>query len=324
MKAISKVVIRLLLGIMFVIAAMLKLLSIDYFEIYIYSFNIFSFELTTVISRLLICCELLLGFGLVFKICYRKVWWLSMLMIIGFTIFLLYVIAFRNDDNCHCFGELIRLNPSESIYKNVISILLLLVVRRDNDYDYKQKVRKWILGVSVAISIFLPFVVFPMDKLYNRIISKDNNINTVAFEKSLNDSTGIIRLNVVTENDSLVILRDSFTKLDIADDRYIINYISAGCQFCKMGANKLMMIMKHNEINKKHLKFIVWGYDADILDFMKETKTMDCEYWFINPMTSFNITYGKFPIFVWTEYGLIVDSGDLRDLDENQIIEFMK
>ena len=324
MKAISKIVIRLLLGIMFLTAAVLKLLSIDYFEIYIYSFNIFGFELTTVISRLLICCELFLGLGLVFKICYRKVWWLSMLMMIGFTIFLLYVIAFRNDDNCHCFGELIRLNPSESIYKNIISVLLLLVVRRDNDYDYKQKVRQWILGVSIAISIFLPFVVFPMDKLYNKIVSKDNNINTIAFEKSLNDSIGIIRLNVVTENNSSVILRDSLAKLDIADDRDIINYISAGCQFCKMGAKKLMMIMNHNKIDKKHLKFMVWGYDADILDFMNETKTIDCEYWFINPMTSLNITYGKFPIYVWTANGLIVDSGDLRDLDENKIKDFLK
>ena len=316
--------VRLLLGTMLIAAAFMKLLSIDYFEIYIYSFNIFSFALTTVVSRILIAAEILLGLELILKIFYKKAWWLSMLMMVGFTLFLIYVIAFRNDENCHCFGELVKLNPSESIYKNIVSILLLLVIRNEDDYKYRPKLKKWLFGITITISFFIPFVVFPMDMLYNKMVSKDKNINTMAFERSLKDTINIIHLQVSYENDSLIIVRDSLVRYDISSDKYIINYISAGCKFCKMGAKKMMMIMNHNSIDHKHLIFMVWGHDADILGFINETETLDCEYWYINPMTSLDITFGKFPVYVWSDKGEILNTGDMRDLNENQISDFLR
>lgn len=321
---ISKIAVRMLLGTMFVFAAVMKLLSIDYFEIYIYSFNIFSFAFTTVVSRLVIACEIILGFCLIFKAFYKQVWTLSMLMMVGFTLFLAYVIIFRNDENCHCFGELIQLNPSESIFKNIASIFLLLFVRNEQDYKYKSALRKWLVAIVVGISIILPFVVFPMDTLYNKIFSKDNNINTIAFDKSLNDSVNITRLDVIFDDNAMVIHRDSLAKFDIQDEKYIINYISATCNFCRMGTEKLMMMLDRNEIDRNRVKFMIWGYDEDILAFMQETKTMDCEYWFIHPLTSLDITFGKFPVYVWTSDGNIINTGDLRDLNESRIIEFLK
>lgn len=319
----SKIAARLLLGLMLVTAAVLKLLSIDNFEIYIYSFNIFSFTLTTVFSRLLIAAEILLGLGLIFKVHYKEVWWLTMLMMAGFTLFLVYVIAFRNDDNCNCFGDLIKLNPSESIYKNVVSILLLLVIRKEKDAGYRQKFKKWLTGISIAVAVILPFIVFPMDSVYNKIVSKDNNINTMAFENSLHDSINIVKLDFIRENDTLIIQRDSLARLDISDDKYIISYVSAGCRFCKMGSEKLMMILERNEISEGHLKFLVWGYDEDIVEFVKETGTEDCEFWFISPMTSLDITFGRFPVFAWTDSGALTNSSDFRGLSENEIISFL-
>ena len=60
--------IRIGIGGMFVIAAILKLISVDEFEIYIYSFDIFGFVATSLLSRLLIAGELILGVFLIFKI----------------------------------------------------------------------------------------------------------------------------------------------------------------------------------------------------------------------------------------------------------------
>lgn len=320
----SKIAARLLLGLMLVTAAVLKLLSIDNFEIYIYSFNIFSFTLTTVFSRLLIAAEILLGLGLIFKVRYKELWWLTMLMMAGFTLFLIYVMLFRNDGNCNCFGDLIKLNPSESIYKNVVSILLLLLIRKEKDAVYKPKFRKWLTGISIAVAVILPFVVFPMDSVYNKIVSKDNNINTMAFENSLHDSINIVKLDIIQKNDTMIIRRDSLARFDISDDRYIISYVSAGCRFCKMGAEKLAMIFNRNNVSGRHLKFLIWGYDADIIDFVKETNTEDFEYWFIPPLMSLDITFGKFPVFVWTDSGVIANSGDSRDLAENEIRQYLK
>lgn len=320
----SKTAARLLLGLMLVTAAVLKLLSIDNFEIYIYSFGIFSFTLTTVFSRLLIAAEILLGFCLIFKIYYKKVWWLSTLMMAGFTLFLVYVMIFRNDDNCNCFGELIKLNPSESIYKNIVSILLLLAIRKEKNAVYKPKFRKWLAGISIAVTVILPFVVFPMDSVYNKIVSKDNNINTMAFENSLHDSINIVKLDFIHENDTIIIKRDSLARLDISDDKYIISYVSAGCRFCKMGSEKLMMIFNRNNISERHLKFLIWGYDEDIIEFMKGTGTEDCEFWFISPYMSLDITFGRFPVYVFTDNGTISNTCDFRELTENETRRFLK
>lgn len=319
----SKTAARLFLGLMFITAAVLKLLSIDYFEIYIYSFNVFGFTLTTVLSRLVIAAEILLGLGLILKINYKQVWALSMLMMVFFTFFLSYVIIFRNDENCHCFGELLKLNPSESIYKNIVSIILLLAIRKEKEYEYRKKLRKWLIGTSIAMSVVLPFIVFPMDTIYNKIVSNDNNINTIAFEKSIKDSLNVVKLDIVSENDTIFIRRDSLARFDISDGKYIISYVSAGCRFCKMGAEKLTMMFKHNKISEKHLKFLIWGYDADIIDFAKETNTMDCEYWFISPYMSLDITFGRFPVYIWTDEGEIAKTCDLRDLTENEIRGFI-
>ncbi len=320
----SKIAVRLFLGLMLVAAAVLKLLSIDNFEIYIFSFNIFGFTLTTVFSRLLIAAEILLGLGLIFKVHYKQTWWLTMLMMSGFTLFLIYVMIFRNDDNCNCFGDLIKLNPSESIYKNAVSILLLLLIRKEKDAVYKPKFRKWLTGMSIAVAVILPFIVFPMDSVYNKIVSKDNNINTVAFDNSLHDSVNIIKLDFLQENDTMIVRRDSLARFDISGDKYIIGYVSAGCRFCKMGAEKLMMILERNRISEEHLKFLIWGYDADIVEFVKETNTQGCEYWFISPMTSLDITFGRFPVFAWTDSGTLTNSSDSRGLSENEIRQYLK
>lgn len=320
----SKTAARLLLGLMFITAAVLKLLSIDNFEIYIYSFGIFSFTLTTVLSRLVIAAEILLGLGLILRINYKQVWSLSMLMMVFFTFFLVYVMIFRNDDNCNCFGDLIKLNPSESIYKNIVSILLLLAIRKEKNAVYKPKFRKWLAGISIAVAVILPFVVFPMDSVYNKIVSKDNNINTMAFENSLQDSVNITKLNFIPENDTLIIQRDSLARLDISGDKYIISYVSAGCRFCKIGSEKLMMIFNRNNISERHLKFLIWGYDEDIIEFMKGTGTEDCEFWFISPYMSLDITFGRFPVYVFTDNGTISNTCDFRELTENEIRWFLK
>ncbi len=321
---ISKTIIRLFVGVVFVGAAISKLLTIDHFEIYIYSFHIFGYGLTTVLSRMLIAAEILMGLGMIFKIYYKEIWSLTMLALIGFTLFLIYVIIFRNDDNCHCFGDLIRLDPKESIVKNVVSMLLLLLIRKENSHDYRPRLKKWLVGISIAVAIILPFVVFPMDTLYNMIASKDNNINTVEWESLQNDQKYLQLLRFEVVNDSTYVQHDSLAVLDLSDDTYIVNFISAGCDFCRLGANKLSMIIDHNNIDKRHLKFLVWGYDADIVKFMDDTNTRGYEFWFLNPIKSLNITYGKFPTYVWFDHGNIISSGDLRDLDEGKIVKFLR
>lgn len=295
---ISRLTIRLLLGVFFIGTAVLKLLSIDNFEVYIYSFGLFSYTWTTFFSRLLIFIELMIGLGLILKIYFKQIWWLTMLMMVGFTVFLVYAAIFRNDSNCHCFGDLIELNPTQSIFKNIITIALLLFIRKERSYDYKPLLKKWLVASTIVVSLVVSFVLLPMDVIYNKIYSEKDNVNTVAFYESLGDSTFV----------------------DLQQGRYLINYMLAGCKYCRIGAEKVTMMMDRHGISHDKLKFIIGGSDEAIAKFVEATGTSDYQHWKIPAPEFMAITYGKFPLFVFIEDGKVMKAGDFRILDDNMIL----
>lgn len=299
---ISRLTIRLLLGVFFIGTAVLKLLSIDNFEVYIYSFGLFSYTWTTFFSRLLIFIELMIGLGLILKIYFKQIWWLTMLMMVGFTLFLVYAAIFRNDSNCHCFGDLIELNPTQSIFKNIFTIALLLFIRKERSYDYKPLLKKWLVAITLLLSLAIPFILVPMDVIYNKIYSEKDNVNTVAFYESLGDSTFV----------------------DLQQGRHLINYVLAGCKYCRIGAEKVTMMMGRHGISHDRLKFFIGGSDEAIAKFVEATGTSDYQHWKIPAPEFMAITYGKFPLFVFIEDGKVMKAGDFRILDDGNLVEFLK
>ena len=302
-SGVLQLTIRLLLGVFFIGTAVLKLLSIDNFEIYIYSFGLFSFTWTTFFSRLLIFIELIIGISLVFKIWFKKIWWLTVLMMVGFTLFLVYAAIFRNDSNCHCFGDLIELDPMQSIVKNIIVLVLLSLIRNEQSHDYKPLLRKWLSAWILLVSLVVSFVLMPMDVIYNRIYSDKENVNTVAFYESLNDSTYF----------------DGENLMDVSDGRYLINYARAGCRFCHLGAEKLVLMLDRHDIPHDRVKFVIGGNDDAIVRFIEKTGTSDYGHWKIPAPKMMSVTYGEFPLYVFVEDGKIIQAGDFRILDDEMI-----
>ena len=80
--------------------------------------------------------ELLLGICLMSKMLYKYAWWLTQLMLLGFTFLLIYIAIFRNDTNCHCLGDFVELNPVASIIKNLVTMALLFLVKNEEDYQF--------------------------------------------------------------------------------------------------------------------------------------------------------------------------------------------
>ena len=295
---ISRLTIRLLLGVFFIGTAVLKLLSIDNFEVYIYSFGIVNFVTVTLLSRLLIFIELLIGISLILKICFKQIWWLTILMMVGFTLFLIYAAIFRNDSNCHCFGDLIELDPRQSIIKNIITIALLFFIRKEQSLDYKPVLKKWLVGVSIAVSFIIPFVLVPMDIIYNRIYSEKENINTDAFYENLNDSAYV----------------------ELHQGRYLINYALAGCKYCRIGAEKVTMMIDRHGISHDRLKFFIGGSDEAIDKFIETTGASDYQHWKIPAPQFMAITFGQFPLYVFIEDGKVMNAGDFRMVDDKLIM----
>ena len=301
-KDIVLLVLRLLIGGLFITTAVMKLLTLDEFEAYIYSFNLFSFLLSTVVARLVIMSELLLGICLMSKMLYKYAWWLTMLMLIGFTLFLIYVAIFRNDTNCHCFGDIVQLNPAHSIIKNVVTMILMLFISKEEDYQFKWK--KWALTAAIAISFIVPFCVFPMDALYNKFVSPIDEVNNAAFEAIQTDST--------------------MADLDISNGNYVVAVYASGCKYCKMSAKRMSLMMEQNEIEPSKFHILIWGDSTHIQQFMEETNCENFPWHVINPYTAIDVVYGKFPTFILTQNGQVIKGIDYRGLDEAVLREHLK
>lgn len=295
---------------MFIIAAILKLISIDSFEIYIYSFDILNFLFTTIFSRLLIAGELVIGLMFVFKMKYKLVWRTTLIIQILFTLFLIYVMIFRNDDNCHCFGDLIELSPLESIVKNIVIIGALFFVKTTRLQGYKATSKfVGLRKVLLAAAVIIPFVVTPMDSVYKMIYSSEKEISTVDFYQTLDK---VVAMDFV-DND---IVFDSTAVINM-DGKQMVVIVSSGCKYCRLGVKKLSLIMKNNGISPDNVKIFIWGSREGILSFREETLTEDFSYWHIMPHEAVDVTLGRFPIFIILKEKEIVNISDFRDIDES-------
>lgn len=298
-------IIRIGIGSVFIMAAILKLIAIDEFEIYVYSFNVLNFLATSIFARLLVAGEFMLGLFMIFKMHWRFTWNTMMVVQILFTAFLTYTAIFRNDANCHCFGDLVELSPLESIAKNIVIIVLLFLLAKDRQPAFRH--RSWHTSLIVGGTLLIVFVVTPPDVVYKMIYSTEKEISTVDLYDSFDDVVGFNSQQPTADS-----LRT------VAGGKLIV-IVSSGCKYCQLGIKKLSMVMKKKGQDTDKINIFIWGSDEGIFDFIKETGTEDYSYWRINPKQAIDITYGRFPIFIWMEDGEVVDVGDFRDIDEKQL-----
>ena len=112
---IVPIVMKVLLGLVFIASAILKIIDLDQFEIYVYSYHFFSLNTSFLVARAAIIIELVLGIGLVSNTLHKLYWWGSMAMLVGYTLLLLYALHMGRTDNCHCFGDFLQFDPKQSL-----------------------------------------------------------------------------------------------------------------------------------------------------------------------------------------------------------------
>lgn len=342
---IFRTVVRILLGAMFILSAVLKLITIDTFETYVYSFHLLSFTLAEVAARGLIALEFVTGCFLLLKAQYRWAWWVATLMTAAFTLFLVYVVLFRNDANCHCFGDLIPIEPLHSIYKN-IGILAALVFAywqpkkrlslcKDEEMgkwpsftenDYSKKFKLWLLGISGGIAFVVLFILFPPNAVYSWVYSDNDLVATNIYDKAYADSSFYLKLSEVEyrADQDTVIFRSDTARLDMDSGSYVLAVVSSGCKYCRQSCDLVNNIFERNHLDNNKLKVLVWGSDESIAYFMKETKTWKYEFHQISPYLAIDLVYGNFPTFAFVRDGKVVDAFDYRGVNEGKIVEFVK
>jgi len=297
-------ILRILIGLVFVASAILKYISIDIFDLYIFEHNLFSISVTETLTRLLIAAELVLGIMLISNILLRFAYYVTVAFLAGFTVYLFLLPYFFDVDitNCHCFGDAIVFNRAESIVKNLILLLCLLFV--SPKYYSHKKWKTWVFLAMSIIAFAALMVISAPNYLYQIVHQEKIQIDIPLYETALENSG----------------VEKSFT-----DGKHIICMYTTGCQFCRKSALKLHLILKHHNLSEDKVKAVFWKGTADSLihKFFCEQKIPVPEYTTFCPDTFLTITHGKMPVLLFFDYGNLVQKASYITLNEKEVVDFM-
>ena len=271
---------------------------------FVFEHELFSWNITTFLTRILISCEACLGLMLIIGIYPKLSRWLAVGSLSLFTIYvLLKPLFFQVDaENCHCFGEVLILSDSQTIIKNVI--LLLLCIALFFDRGWKIKYSKLILSLCFLAPLATFYIVRPPDMIVNSLYGKQAQLNMESFEK--------------------LIALDQVQELNVSEGKKVLCLYSTGCKHCKRTAIKLDVMIKRHNLDKDKFAVIFWGKAESIDVFYNDTAIEKLPTAKVPPLLFLSATNGRQPIIVLLENGKVVDLFKSINIDEGKIASFLK
>lgn len=273
-------------------SATAKLIGIDAFELYLFGFGWFPLGTAYLLARLIIAAEFTLGILLIANFWPRLAFWGSLTLLGGFTVFLIALAVSGNRDNCNCFGELINLNPVQSIWKNVGMLAVLLLSAGVQPFRIRRKGLWFALAAVVPLATVL--ILSPPDNWrYDSYVGRDM-LNEPALREALDQ--GILPHSVV-EGD------------------HVVCFFSLKCNFCRMSARKLMTLRERGDFpDAPIIALIGRGEDTDTTPFLTETGFRPDEVHFIEPADFLRITNGAMPLILVMHDENVAEKYNYRNL----------
>lgn len=300
--SLGKSVLKVLLGLVFIVSAVLKLIDMDSFEIYIYSYHFFSLNVSFIVARLAIILELVLGIGLVSHALHKLYWWGSMAMLGGYTLLLIYALTLGRTDSCHCFGDFLQLDPKQSLIKNGILMLLFLLIYRME--SWKTPFRWLILFLTVMISTIAVFLISPPDNLTSNS-DPEQNLQIELFNEMLDDAP--------------------LDSLSLREGKQVICFFSTSCDYCQMAALKLSLMQQFYGFPKESITYLFMGNEESIAKFYEESGSAQYrDLLYPDVSLLLKAINGNFPVVVLLEDGEIVHEYGFRNMDEAEIKAYMR
>lgn len=299
-KTIAPIALKVLLGLVFIVSAVLKVLDMDRFEIYVYSYHFFSLNFSFLAARAAIIIELVLGVGLISNTLHKMYWWGSMAMLFGYTLLLIYALLKGRTDSCHCFGDFLQLDPKQSLLKNGALMLLFLLVY--NVKEWKTPFRWLIFCLALMASTITVFAVSPPDN-YTSAYDSEYNLNEELFRDMLNEPP-----------------LDSF---ELQNGKQVVCFFSTGCEMCQMAAQKLSLMQQFYGFPPENITYVFMGSEESITTFYEKSQSpiyrnVLCD----NVLDLLKVINGQFPTIVFLEDGEVIYEYGFRDMKETEIKAF--
>ena len=299
--SLGKSVLKVLLGLVFIVSAVLKLIDMDSFEIYIYSYHFFSLNASFIVARLAIILELVLGIGLASHTLHKMYWWGSMAMLGGYTLLLIYALTLGRTDSCHCFGDFLQLDPKQSLIKNAVLMLFFLLIYKME--SWKTPFRWLILILAVMASSIAVFVISPPDNLTSNA-DPEQNLQIELFDEMLDASP--------------------LDTLNLRKGKQVICFLSTSCEYCQMAAHKLSLMQQFYGFPKENITYLFMGNEEGVASFYEQSESAwyrDMLYPDVARMLK--AINGNFPVIVFLEDGEVVHEYGFRNMNEAEIKAYM-
>ena len=295
-------ILKVLLGIVFIVSAILKIADMDKFEIYVYSYHFFSLNFSFLVARAAIIVELILGIGLVSNCFHKLMWWGSVLMLIGYMGLLTYALVLGRTDNCHCFGDYLQFNPWQSILKNVVLLASFALVYKVKGWHFKYD-RIALIAVILACFIAV-FAVSPPDN-YTPNYEASKDLQQELFYEALQTSP--------------------LDSLQLTEGKKVVGIFSSGCEYCMMTAQKLSLMQRFYGFPENDVLYIFMGTEEGVENFYQESESTKYQYIIYGDVVNLlKITNGVFPVLILMEDGTVAREYGFRNMREDEIKAFFE
>lgn len=223
-------VLRLFLAALFVVSAVAKLLAVDDFELYIFSYGLFPLSWSYVVARLCIAFELALGLWLALGVWRKTAVLVSFVLLVCFSLFLCYAAFQGRTDSCQCMGRLAEMPPAISLLKNALLMVLVLLYGR---FAYAVgEGWAWLKPVFIALAAGTFVSVFCISVPDSWMFGPEE----LRFDRQL--------------------LEEQVSNAGMEQGHYLVALVTPGCPYCRMTREKLKYISKRHHIDES--KIVYW------------------------------------------------------------------
>ena len=299
-NSLGKSALKVLLGLVFIVSAVLKVFDMDRFEIYVYSYHFFNLNFSFFVARAAIILELVLGIGLLSQTMHKLYWWCSVAMLGGYSLLLIYALTLGRTDSCHCFGDFLQLDPKQSLIKNgVLLVLFLLVYKMDS---WRTPFRWLILIIAIMASSIGVFVASPPDNMANT--DPAHNLQIELFDEMLDEAP--------------------LDSLHLDEGKQIVCFFSTGCEYCQTAARKLSLMQQFHGFPRERVTYLFMGGEAEVSRFYELSESERYREVIYPDSRMLKAVSGNLPTIVLMDNGEVVKECGLRDMQEDEIKAFFE
>jgi hypothetical protein len=294
-------------GAVFIISALTKLFPVEPLEFKFVETGFIPWDVAPFLARLLIGFEFFLGLLLLVNLYLKNFTYrLTMLVLVVFSIFLIIQLFSGNNENCGCFGEFIKMTPSQALIKNIIMLIIIFFCSTYwNGWNFTKLNDKLIKLFLVITTASIPFIINTIELNYSQAY--------------LNRPADFFELPLDTLYQNAQIGNPSKT---LSKGKHVFAFLSLTCPHCKIAAKKIGLINKRN--SKIHFYMIMNGKTADLQPFLKNSKTENIDHALLSGKSFIYMAGIQVPILFLVNNGVVEHFLSYQELDQSQIEKWIE